>query len=363
MHKNILVIGGTRYFGKLLVQRLLQAGHRVTIATRGLAPDPFGAASSASASTAATTRPCAPPSPIFPATTSCTTSCATAPRRGDLGAYLRRQGQTLHHGLDHRRLPPAAVSQDAPFAESALNVLAQPIDTHYPWHDPKLACDSYVAGKLQAEAYFYRDGSLPVVSVRIGHVLAGADDFTGRLAHYVDLLLPLLVRRCVTPARRPPRSFMSAQAISDFLVWTGAQDFKGPVNAACEGALSAFDIFQRVGMALDEPVRTLPASKTAKPRRTESLRLPVAADGGHQPRRETRLPLRPQRRVAQYADPPAPTRASSSARTLLAPDQYSRQRSPRTGSATASPRRPAEERVASPPTRSARCRSRSSRRP
>jgi hypothetical protein len=29
--------------------------------------------------------------------------------------------------------------------------------------------------------------------------------------------------------------------------------------------LSAFDIFQRVGMALDEPVRTLPASKTAKP--------------------------------------------------------------------------------------------------
>ncbi|WP_229508038.1 NAD-dependent epimerase/dehydratase family protein [Massilia sp. Dwa41.01b] len=42
MHKNILVIGGTRYFGKLLVQRLVRAGHRVTIATRGYAPDPFG---------------------------------------------------------------------------------------------------------------------------------------------------------------------------------------------------------------------------------------------------------------------------------------------------------------------------------
>ena len=32
MSKNILVIGGTRYIGKLLVQRLLRAGHRVTIA-------------------------------------------------------------------------------------------------------------------------------------------------------------------------------------------------------------------------------------------------------------------------------------------------------------------------------------------
>ena len=42
MSKNILVIGGTRYIGKLLVQRLLRAGHRVTIATRGYAPDPFG---------------------------------------------------------------------------------------------------------------------------------------------------------------------------------------------------------------------------------------------------------------------------------------------------------------------------------
>jgi len=42
MRKNILVIGGTRYVGKLLVQRLLGAGHAVTIATRGNAPDPFG---------------------------------------------------------------------------------------------------------------------------------------------------------------------------------------------------------------------------------------------------------------------------------------------------------------------------------
>ena len=39
---NILVIGGTRFFGIHMVNKLLAAGHEVTIATRGLAVDSFG---------------------------------------------------------------------------------------------------------------------------------------------------------------------------------------------------------------------------------------------------------------------------------------------------------------------------------
>lgn len=39
---NILVLGGTRYFGKHMVQRLLKNGHNITIATRGKAMDDFG---------------------------------------------------------------------------------------------------------------------------------------------------------------------------------------------------------------------------------------------------------------------------------------------------------------------------------
>lgn len=42
MHKNILVIGGTRFFGIPMVQSLLEKGHNVTIATRGETPDKFG---------------------------------------------------------------------------------------------------------------------------------------------------------------------------------------------------------------------------------------------------------------------------------------------------------------------------------
>ncbi|MFE7913827.1 NAD-dependent epimerase/dehydratase family protein, partial [Bacillus mobilis] len=42
--KSVLVLGGTRFFGKNLVEALLQDEHDVTIATRGITEDPFGSA-------------------------------------------------------------------------------------------------------------------------------------------------------------------------------------------------------------------------------------------------------------------------------------------------------------------------------
>jgi nucleoside-diphosphate-sugar epimerase len=264
MRKNILVIGGTRYFGKLLVQRLLAAGHQVTIATRGHAPDPFGARISRIKVDRRNERAMLAAfagvdgydivydqmcySPIDAA-------IAVKVFAGKVKRYIMASTIDVYRHLMGQ--------QDTPFAESDLNVLAQPIDTQYPWHDPKLATQSYVMGKQQAEAYLYRDGTLPLVTVRIGHVLAGSEDFTGRLAHYVDLARQYGALRYANAAAAS--SFMSAQVISDFLVWTGAQTFTGPVNAACEGGLSAFDIYQRVGMVLEQPVRALPFVQASAP--------------------------------------------------------------------------------------------------
>ena len=39
---NILVIGGTRFFGIHMVDELLNNGYKVTIATRGMANDKYG---------------------------------------------------------------------------------------------------------------------------------------------------------------------------------------------------------------------------------------------------------------------------------------------------------------------------------
>jgi len=253
MPKNILVIGGTRFFGKLLVQRLVRAGHHVTIATRGYAPDPFGqriarvrvdrrnehamrAAFAGMKFDIVYDQMCY--SPLDAAISSRVFG-------GNVGRYVMASTVDVYRALE---------PQSQAFDEASLHVDAQPIDTTYPWHDPARAIDSYVAGKIQAEAYLYRAGSMPVASARLAHVLGGPDDFTGRLAHYVDLVRQGAALPYSSAKGRT--SFLEAREAADFLVWTGAQDFTGPVNAAADGALSAYELHGRVAAALGAPART-----------------------------------------------------------------------------------------------------------
>jgi nucleoside-diphosphate-sugar epimerase len=249
MNKNILVIGGTRFFGKLLVQRLLMAGHKVTVATRGYAPDPFGervqrvrvdrrnglamrAAFRSAEYDVVFDQMCY--SPLDAA-------IAVHTFAGKVGRYVMTSTVDVYRTL--------LGNQDRAFTEDDLDVRAQPIDLAYPWHDPTLAVQSYVSGKLQAEAFLYRDGTLPLVTARLGHVLGGPGDFTGRLAHYVDLI------RAGAPLRYSSAgavtSFMAPQDAADFLMWVGGQQFGGPVNGASDGALSAHGLYQRVADVLE----------------------------------------------------------------------------------------------------------------
>ncbi|QNM94853.1 hypothetical protein [Chitinimonas koreensis] len=103
---------------------------------------------------------------------------------------------------------------ERPFREDDLALAGEPIELDYPWHAPA-AAQRYGDGKRQAEALLYRDGRLPVTSVRIGHVLAGSGDFTGRLAGYADRLLRGQPLRHA--AGSGPSSFIEAQGIADFL--------------------------------------------------------------------------------------------------------------------------------------------------
>ena len=260
MPKNVLVIGGTRYFGKLLVQRLLRLGHRVTIATRGYAPDPFGNRISrirvdrrseyAMRNAFRDLRF----DIVYDQMCYSPLDAAISVRvfAGKVGRYV------MTSTIDtYREASPC----ESAFVEADLKVAAHSIDTAYPWHDPARAIESYVAGKLQAEAYLVRDGSLPLAIVRLAHVLGGPEDFTGRLAHYVDLVRMRATLRYANTAARV--SFMEASGAADFLAWAGMQDFQGAVNAADDGALSAFELHARVAEVLDETPRTLKVAPEA----------------------------------------------------------------------------------------------------
>lgn len=272
MSKNILVIGGTRFIGRLLVQRLLRAGHRVTIATRGYAPDPFGDRIQrirADRRNELAMRAVAKAGPfdiVYDQMCYSPLDAAIAVRTfaGQVGRYV------MASTIDAYRV--LGFDTGGTLTEADLAVEAQPIDTQYPWHDPRRATECYVTGKVQAEAYLVRDGSLPLVTPRLAHVLGGPEDFTGRLAHYVELARAggTLSYSNDTAAV----SFMTAHAAADFLFWSGMQEFTGPVNAACDGALSASQLYERVGEVLDTPVRMRRAFPPAEPGRLSPFDLP-----------------------------------------------------------------------------------------
>lgn len=254
MQKTVLVIGGTRFFGRLLVQALLDAGHAVTLATRGLAADPFGAQvqrirvdrRNAAAMHAAFAN--------TPGYDLVYDQMCYSPLDAKIAADVfagKTRRYVMASTIEVYRALLGTV--DRPFVETDWDPLQQAIDLDYPWHDPALAEASYANGKRQAEALLYQDGRLPLVTVRIAHVLGGPEDFTGRLAHYVDL-----ARRQAPLPHTPAAgatSFLSPRAISDFLLWVGAQGFTGSVHAACDGPLSAPALHQRVGAALGVAVR------------------------------------------------------------------------------------------------------------
>jgi nucleoside-diphosphate-sugar epimerase len=254
MSRNILVIGGTRFIGRLLVQRLLRAGHRVTIATRGYVPDPFGERIQrirADRRNETAMRKLAEAGPfdvVYDQMCYSPLDAAIAVRSfaGKVGRYVMTSTVDAYRVL--------GFGHAGALLEADLAVEAQTIDTGYPWHDPRRATECYVSGKVQAEAYLARDGSLPLVTPRLAHLLGGPEDFTGRLAHYVELARAGSV--LAHSNEDAAVSFMSAQAAADFLFWTGMQAFTGPVNAACDGAMSACGLYRRVGEVLEAKVAT-----------------------------------------------------------------------------------------------------------
>lgn len=257
MEKNILIIGGTRFFGKLLVQRLLDAGHRVTLATRGQAVDHFGSRVNrikvdrrdATAMHEAFFN-VAGYDIVYDQMCYSPLDAAISAQvfAGKIGRYVMASTIEVYQHLQ------GIVERS--FLESDLDLGAVKIEMDRPWHAPEFANQFYGAGKQQAEAYFYQDGRLPVVSVRIGHVLAGPEDFTERLSTYIKLAAS--EKRLHYSVQLGKSSFTNTEAISDFLCWIGEQSFLGTVNSACDGELSALDIFRRVGILMQRKITALP---------------------------------------------------------------------------------------------------------
>ncbi|MFF6641403.1 NAD-dependent epimerase/dehydratase family protein [Streptomyces althioticus] len=235
--QRVCVIGGSRYFGKLLVRRLRAEGHRVTVLNRGSSSPPDGVEHLVvdRDDEQALTDALASRSFDVVVDQVCYTPVQAAIAARAFKGRTRRYVMTSTievYDPDTAALP--ARPPGAPVPEEAVDSASWQVDMDAPWHDAAYLEAHYAEGKRQAEAVLTRHGPFAFASVRSAHVLGGgAQDFTGRLAHYVEHITrgrPLAVHPTVLPT-----VFVHAEELAGLLQWAAtASDFTGPLNACSQ---------------------------------------------------------------------------------------------------------------------------------
>ncbi|CAH8710626.1 NAD-dependent epimerase/dehydratase family protein [Paenibacillus thiaminolyticus] len=222
---KILVLGGTRFFGKKLVHKLLDSGAEVTIATRGVTPDPFGerVIRVQSDRKDRDSLQAAIGEQVWDAVYD--NICYT-PREALMACELFA-GKVKNYIFTSTLSVYGCASAGHP--ESDFDPYRYPYET-----DPGTEVD-YGEGKRQAEAVFFQRADFPVHAVRFPIVL-GEDDYTRRLHFHVERIRhgePIGI-----PNREAKMSFISSDEAASFLYWLKDQTGAGPVNACSNGELS-----------------------------------------------------------------------------------------------------------------------------
>ncbi|MEO4054982.1 NAD-dependent epimerase/dehydratase family protein [Solibacillus sp. CAU 1738] len=223
--KNILVLGGTRFFGRKLVELLIDQGHNVTIATRGQSANPFG-------------------------------------DKVEHVTLDRAKKEQLEELMDNRTFDlvydnicyspnEAKAFCDVFNGKIGKLVFTSTLSTYEPNGVAKIEADfdpysydirmgdttdfTYSEGKRQAEAVFYKYAQFPVVAVRFPIVM-GEDDYTERLHFHVKRVAQGEAIGFLNMDAE--MSFIQATEAARFLAWAGEANIEGPYNATATGTIS-----------------------------------------------------------------------------------------------------------------------------
>lgn len=248
--RKVLVLGGTRFFGKSLVQKLLKNGDEVTIATRGDTPHPFGEKVH-----------------------------HLKVDRFNLGS-MERTFQDGEWDVIYDQIcfsPDDALDACEIFAgrvgryvfTSTLSVYrfnekAEKIEKDFDPYSYKLKSGrkeqfEYGEGKRLAEAVFFQEANFPVVAPR-PPVVFGLDDYTQRLHYYVRKVMKGEKIELDHPEARV--SFVESDDLADFLFWTGFQEFTGPVNVSSSDQISLEGMIKLIERASGKLAVIEPASSS-----------------------------------------------------------------------------------------------------
>ncbi len=229
---NILVIGGTRYFGKYTIEDMLRAGHNVTIATRGNAKDNFAHRIERVK---------------LDRTDPKSVQAAIGGRYFDLICDKIAYGSNdIKAILDHVRCG-RYIQMSTTSVYYSKNM-----DTKEEEYDPmkiqlrwcSRGDDDYGETKRQAEAALVQVyGEIPSVMVRYPFVI-GKDDYSKRMLFYVQHVWenkPMYIDNL-----NEQLGFIRSDEAGKFLAFLADHPFNGPINGSAHGTASVGEILDYV---------------------------------------------------------------------------------------------------------------------
>ncbi len=227
---KILVMGGTRYFGKRLVELLIQEGNSVTIANRGLTPDTFGKNVQKIHFDRLDTE---------------------GVKHALLGSdwdivydqfcYSSLEAMNALQGLDGNIGHYVFTSTQSVYEPNG-EVTEKDFNPHF---HPAIVSDRKATGydeaKRRSEAVMFQKASYPVTAVRFSLVL-GEDDWSGRLEFHLNRMKE--EKAIIVPNPEGHVSLIHSSDAASFLLLMGKKKFRGPVNACAEKVFTMKDLLR-----------------------------------------------------------------------------------------------------------------------
>lgn len=250
--RQILVIGGNRFFGKRLIEKLLAQGDLVTVLNRGQLEDGFG-------------------------------------ERVTRITCDRNDTEKLKKSVQHNTwdLVYDQVCFDGHQSKAACEIFSE-LTKKYVFtstqsvynygenlsesvYSPKnhkydktvLGSENYGEAKRQSEAVFFSQNKMPVIAVRFPMVV-GPDDYTKRLKFYVDKINN--GESVYFPNLEVRMSLIHSDDAAEGLLFLGNCEFTGSINLASSEPLRIKDLIQSIENTVGKKaeVRTSPESPDEK---------------------------------------------------------------------------------------------------
>lgn len=239
MRRKILVLGGTRFFGIQLVQKLIENDDDITVASRSISnvsfPSEVKTIRIEERDQEKSLEACQINGPydiIYDQI------CFSPNEASLLLKCLSQSTKKLIHTSTLSVYPCNGEQYESNFDPFT-----------YPLSSGSRNQFTYSEGKRLAEAVYFQTARIPVTSVRLPVVL-GPDDYTGRLDFHIKRIAAGQTIAAINP--KAQASLIQSHEAADFLFWIGLQDFNGPINACSDGEISLYKIIELIEKTLNK---------------------------------------------------------------------------------------------------------------